>query len=728
MKNGSYIYIKWDKFKPRKLIFTKKRGDYKGPKIANSFISLDTETSKIEDNNLGWMYQWCFSYPAGNNSRYLVYGRKPSELAEALIKVVSVNGMNTDTKKLLPVYIHNLSYDYFYIKDYLKLFFRASFTEELVDENTSMLAVAPKKLLEWKIMGLDFKCSYRLSQKSLDEWSSGLNTKHKKLVGTIDYNKMRYQDSPLTKKDWRYMFYDVITLDEAVVAQMAKFKDSLKTIPLTMTGYVRRESRREFRNTEGARKQFEKQALSLHVYNLLRHGEYAGGLTHGNRFLAGKTIRPECGIGHGDFVSFYPSEQIEGKAPIGKFYLEYSYSSSHSMSLKELKALADKKCVLAVIIISDLDLKEGITLPYVQSSKVKQGALEALDLIEDNGRVIKMNKGSTRLVVNEYDMKWLIKQYKFNYLIEEVYCAPRGPFPEFLRNTVKRFFREKSLYKQQEKDLIKQGYSEYDDIVLKKHEDLMISKGLLNGIYGMTSTAPVRDEFIEREDGLWETRRKKGEEAEEVLNKFYKSKNSFMNYELGCWLTSICRSKLMDFVELVGYDNFLYADTDSIFYIKAPGVEERLKKKNEEMMQDNIEHDYYIEVDGKREFFNQFEDEKEDIRSFRFLHSKCYAYETMEQDGKLHLHTTIAGVKKVGRGKKTRVQELGSIDELRAGKVFTACGGTGSLYVNGKPDIININGHETEIASSVIIKNVTKTLSDSMTIGDFGDILDIRKE
>ena len=31
--------------------------------------------------------------------------------------------------------------------------------------------------------------------------------------------------------------------------------------------------------------------------------------------------------------------------------------------------------------------------------------------------------------------------------------------------------------------------------------------------------------------------------------------------------------------------------------------------------------------EGKKEYFNQFEDEKEDIRSFRFLHAKCYSYE-----------------------------------------------------------------------------------------------------
>lgn len=86
--------ISWKDFRPLALHFMRQRGQSKRPVyMASSFIGLDTETSKIEAENIGWLYQWCFSYPKGNGERWLVYGRRPSELAEALIKVISKNGL-----------------------------------------------------------------------------------------------------------------------------------------------------------------------------------------------------------------------------------------------------------------------------------------------------------------------------------------------------------------------------------------------------------------------------------------------------------------------------------------------------------------------------------------------------------------------------------------------------------------------------------------------------------
>ena len=172
----------------------------------------------------------------------------------------------------------------------------------------------------------------------------------------------------------------------------------------------------------------------------------------------------------------------------------------------------------------------------------------------------------------------------------------------------------------------------------------------------------------------------------------------------------------MDFVECVGYDHFVYADTDSIFYISDDETRAKLKAKNEELMKLNEVNHYYIELDGKKEYVNQFEDEGENIRSFRFLHAKCYSYETMEDD-KLQLHATIAGVKQIGRNGNNRIKELGSIDNLEGDKKFYDCGGTSCTYVAGLPDIVDINGHVTEIASAAIIKNVDKTLTAEINLG-----------
>lgn len=737
--------INWKDFRPLALHFMRQRGQSKRPVyMASSFIGLDTETSKIEAKNIGWLYQWCFSYPKGNGERWLVYGRRPSELAETLIKIISKNGLTLKKGRTIPVYIHNLSYDYTYIKDYIRVYFKQQYSPETVEEQSKLLAIAPHKILSWEICGLVFKCSFRLTGKSLDGWSKELGTHQRKLVGAIDYDEIRYQDSKLNRMDWRYMFGDVKTLDEAVILQLKKWKDSLKTIPLTVTGYVRRETRREYKKDSKNRELFKSKALDLHIYRLLRR-EFSGGITHGNRYYANKTLRAGkteykaldgtykqiTGFKHRDFVSHYPTQEIVGGFPASSFRLYHEHSFRGSiMGLQDLQKLAEKYCILATITISRLEIRKGVTLPYAQASKFRAGRMDSLEMIEDNGRVLKMLNGHTKIVVNEHDLKWLMKQYTFDYLVDEVYIADRGPCPEFLRTTVFNFFRDKSKYKKEEKKLLKDGFSEVDPVVIAKHLDLMISKGLLNGIYGMMATDPIRETWLEADTGEWSREPMTEEDLEKKLSDYFENENSFANYELGCWTTSLARNQLMDFVELVGYDHFVYADTDSIFYISDDETEAKLKEANQKLMEINEANHYYIELDDKKEYFNQFEDEKEDIRSFRFLHAKCYSYETMEEVTvkdkktkeekkvkKLQLHATIAGVKQLGRNGNNRVKELGSIDNLEGDKKFYDCGGTSCTYVAGLPDIVQINGHETEVASAAIIKNVDKTLTAEINLG-----------
>lgn len=741
----TWIPISWDMFNPLGLHFIRQRGKSKRPVyMASSFIGLDTETSKIVEEDTAWLYQWCFSYPKGNGERWLVYGRRPSELAEALVKVVSKNKLHMVAGRTIPVYIHNLSYDYTYIKDYIKLYFKQSFSADLVEEQSKLLAIAPHKILSWEICGLVFKCSFRLTGKSLDQWSKELGTHERKLVGAIDYEEIRYQDSKLNRMDWRYMFGDVKTLDESIILQLKKWKDTLKTIPLTVTGYVRRETRREYKKDPKNREQFKKKALNLHVYRLLRK-EFAGGLTHGNRYYANKTLRAGKtqyktleniwkiieDFGHGDFISHYPTQELTKGMPVSPFRLYHEHSFRGSiMSLQDLQKLAEKYCILATITISRLEIRKGVTLPYAQASKFRAGRIDSLEMIEDNGRVLKMLNGHTKIVVNEHDLKWLMKQYTFDYLVDEVYIAERGPCPDFLQNTIRKFMKDKSKYKKEEKHLLKDGFSEIDPVVIAKHLDLMISKGLLNGIYGMMATDPIRESWLESDTGLWSREPMTEEEYEKKLQEFFDNENNFANYELGCWTTSAARDQLMDFVECVGYDHFVYADTDSIFYISDDETRAKLKAKNEELMKLNEANHYYIELDGKKEYVNQFEDEGEDIRSFRFLHAKCYAYEAMEEVtvkdkktkeekkvNKLQLHTTIAGVKQIGRNGNNRVKELGSIDNLEGDKKFYDCGGTSCTYITGLPDIVDINGHVTETASAAIIKNVDKTLTAEINLG-----------
>ena len=64
---------------------------------------------------------------------------------------------------------------------------------------------------------------------------------------------------------------------------------------------------------------------------------------------------------------------------------------------------------------------------------------------------------------------------------------------------------------------------------------------------------------------------------------------------------------------------------------------------------------------------------------------------------------------------KTNADELGTIDNLYDGFTFEHCGGSRCVYNNEREiEIIDINGHRTELATSAVIDNISKVISNTM--------------
>lgn len=157
----------------------------------------------------------------------------------------------------------------------------------------------------------------------------------------------------------------------------------------------------------------------------------------------------------------------------------------------------------------------------------------------------------------------------------------------------------------------------------------------------------------------------------------------------------------------------IYADTDSAFFIDDVNdtIEKELNAYNERLAKINLENGYYIEnTNGDIIQYNQFDNEKEDIEAFRFLHAKCYIYKerhkTMQE-----MKCTIAGVSGLNSEK---ARELGHINNLKNGFVFKKCGGKKAKYVS-RETIENENG--LEYADACIITTTEKTMS-NMDIDD----------
>lgn len=717
--------VSWDDFNP--LPLNSSQMNRKGDTVCDDFMTLDTETSWNHDpeNPIGWLYQWAFTY-----NGQIVYGRRPSEFVYALQKVKRVNQLGeyalTENGVLthkIVIYVHNLSYDYAYIEDWLREAFGGVYRSGESKEN--LLAIAPHSLITYDVDGFRFKCSFKLTHKSLAQWGKDINSKHRKLVGAVDYDVIRYQDSKLEKNDWKYMFYDVIVLDECLRQQMKFYNDDLISIPLTVTGYVRREVRNEYLKSKFNRYRFLDRMLSLENYKMCRE-EFAGGLTHGNRFYASKTIRVGDMINgkevkmirHRDFRSHYPSQQRAYDFPIGKpkLYFDYQNTKFKAPDVRKLLTMAKTNCILVRLTLSYAELRDSkISIPYLQYAKCYEGDSIIDEAVTDNGRVLKL-KGLVDITVNEDDLRILVSQYKMRYAVKRVVVMQRGKLPAYLIDSIDKFFKGKTDYKDEVKALEELQVGNADPRMIEACINLMISKGMLNGIYGMSATDPIRESFIEDYDtGDWSKQEFDEEEKDSELTRYYQEFTHFMDYQFGLWTTSHARYELIKFCMLIGWENVLYSDTDSIFYISDEETEAKIEAANKECMEHAEKVGAFITSNkGKRVHYDQFELEKEDIVSFRFLHAKCYAYEKKQKDGTLELCCTIAGVKRLGAkpsGKKiTREKELDGIDNLKADFVFTHCGGNSKIYPHSKPHVIEINGHILEVASSCILQKTTKTL------------------
>ena len=666
------------------LIFKDQQKNHKITKYATKYICLDTETSHI-DSTCGWVYQW-----AAKLGDLYVYGRKPSEIIDFMERVAEHYELSDDKKIVL--YIHNAAYDL----QYLKLFLRR------YDPSASFLAIDSHAIIECDVIGFKIVCSYKLTNMGLAALSENYAELYDKAVGEIDYNIVRYQDSELTASDWFYMFSDVASQDDGIQGylKMQGYRYAFRA-PITSTGFVRANCRKAAKSDELWREIFRKTALSLEQYNLCRQC-FMGGVCIASFKHSNKTIRSDK-LRHKDYTSSYPARQELDYFPEGapNWYGEVD-------SIEELEHLCSTYCCVFVLTLNDVHIKKGVTAPCIPSSK----CIHKENYLKLNGKIVSAS--TLTIVVCELDYKWIKRQYTYDeneIYIDKMLIFNRGVMPDWLKTEVFEYFKNKCSLK---------GVNE---LLYNK------SKNMLNGVYGMTATAPVREVYEMNEDYILS--KKDDNNAQKQLSKYYSSYNNFMPYQYSIFTTAHARDALYTMITMTGdvedtddlidktnvYKNFLYCDTDSVFYLETEFNKKRMEVYAESCRKRAIDAGAY--VDNK--YLGEPTDEPP-IRAFRAIHAKCYAMEEYKKKtGQYELTVVIAGIPKRATkwvdGKpiiKTNAEELGSIDNLTDGFTFKHCGGTRCVYNERPIETININGHITELASSAVIENIEKEISDTM--------------
>ena len=643
-----------------------KRGDRKTYK--NIVCAFDIETTRIEEIDQSIMYIWQFQV----DEICTVYGRTWEEYQTFLDGICAALGDD-----YLVVYVHNLSYEFQFLAGIYPF------------KTSEVFAVESRKVLKCEMYGhIEYRCSYLQTNMSLAQFTKKMNVKHQKLSGAeFDYTKLRYPWTELTDRELEYCVNDVRGLVEAIKAVMQRDNDNLYTIPMTSTGYVRRDAKKVM-NARGIKADVIDSQPDIDLYMALRDA-FRGGDTHASRFYAGAVVE---NVESYDRSSSYPDVIVNCQYPITPFY------HVGAASLKDVKYYMQKGRALVMrIAMYNVRLRDKYSpVPYIPKAKTQS----CVNAEIDNGRVLSAEY--LEMAVTDIDLKIILDQYDAdNIVISDMWHSRYGYLPRAYRELVKKYYVQKTELKGVD------GMEVYYDK----------SKNLLNSLYGMMAQDPVKQsiEFIEGE--FIQGAQPVGELLESTVKK------AFLCYQWGVWVTAHARRELRRAIDLCGM-NFVYTDTDSVKYVKADIDWETLNAGIKQRSTDSGA--YATDPAGNVHYMGVWEHD-DSYSKFKTLGAKKYAYVYKDKKCKPDkcsraANCTLKGGKNckgtyctiAGVGKKSGAEEIdkaGGLEAFDVGFIFRDAGGLESVYNDDDFGAYTVDGREIYITRNVCLRPSTYTIS-----------------
>lgn len=598
---------------------------------AKDFLTFDIETTTI-NKDLNFMYIWMFSV----SNKYIVYGRTWDEFEIFIDKLFST----LDDNERIICYVHNLSYEFQYLRGI------HNFTKN------DVFIMQSRKILKAIWDKIEFRCSYFLSNMSLSAWCHKLNVEEKKRSGEeFDYRKIRYPWTEISYEEYEYCFVDVISLYQCVEKALKLENDDLLTIPLTSTGYVRRDCKSALKRKRG----YLHSIFPDKEQMLLLRQAFRGGNCHLSRFYCGLLINDVYSY---DRQSSYPDNINNDIYPISKFVKE----SPTQLKLNSL--IKSNRPILVSLCLADIELKEKWWgFPYIPIAKSRS----IKNAIKDNGRILSADY--LEITLTDIDYKIICQEYNFKIVeIKSLYSSVYGILPKELRVTMLEYYKYKTELK---------GVKGKEELYTK-------SKNKLNAIYGMMVQNPIKeniiyDDFefcIDEEDTL-----------EMKMAKY--QKDGFLPYQWGVWTTAWSRWRLEEGLRIAG-ESAVYCDTDSVKCVKEINFDEFNSAR---IARDELTDGCAIDPRGKIQYLGIFDYEGK-YDKFVSLGAKKYV---VEIDGKLTI--TIAGVGKIAGGKE--LEELGGIECFNTGLIFRAGAAMEWRYNDDLTHTITIDGQKIVVTPNV---------------------------
>ena len=643
--------------------------------ILDCCCAFDIESYNRDDIRQSIMYIWQFQI----DTELTVFGRTWQEFLDMLQRIIPALPERT----ALPIYIHNASFEFQFIKGVYDF------------KPDEVFATERRKVLYFTMYEkrFEFRCSYRLSNMNLKDFTRKYKVKHQKLTD-YDYDVPRYWFSDLTIEELRYCQNDVLGLVEAVRALLVSENENLLSVPLTSTGFIRKQLKKIVFENLGynyAKPFFP----SPELYKIMRRA-FRGGDTHCNRFYVNDLLH---GISSVDRSSSYPDVLCNCEFPIEPLKLvEQKVNRAYIEKLINIR----NRAILMEVELTNVSLKNPFWgSPYLSKDK----SYNIVGAKVYNGRILSAE--SLTCCITEIDYKIINETYNFDMDVKTWYKASKGKLPRCIINFIIQQYKLKTE--------LKGLQGEFNETLYMK------SKNRLNGIYGLFATAPIREVI----DYLAEDRdfHYNDDMSEDAL--FEQCRKSYwLPYQFGVWTTALARYELYRGVkiasaaqnDLTNFSDYVYSDTDSVKFIGDVDFSEY----NAEKIRNSTESGAYAtDAKGVTHYMGVYELEANHAYTeFKSCGSKKYGY---VENGKLHV--TIAGVdKKLGAKELAR---RGGLNELRDDFVFYEAGGLAARY-NDFPDVggLNVSGYYVPITSNLYLYQSEYTVG---TIQVYKDIITMAK-
>lgn len=508
-------------------------------------LSFDIETSSFYegDEKRACMYIW--QVAIGDN---VYIGRTWQEWMQ--FNKLLIDGLHLGEKRRIIFYVHNLSYEF----QWMHLYY----------DWETVFALSERKICyATATCGLEYRCSYILTNESLASVAKHLKRPMEKLTGSLDYNLIRGSITPLDDDELSYCTHDVLIITEFIREQI-EIEGDILHIPLTKTGYVRRYCKNMCLKGENNNK-YDKQdsffrynklmsklTLEKHEYLMIKRA-FAGGFTHANIFYVGRTLD---NVASQDLTSSYPTVCIADLFPMSKGKLV------HPSSIEEFDKYVHKYCCIFDIKIYNLRntfMNEAV----ISHNK----CLEVINPVINNGRLESADM--IKITLTEQDYFTYAQFYEWDEIeVGDMYIYRRGYLPEAVIKSILKFYTDKTVLK---------GLLDADGHELDEYSQ---AKAMLNSTYGMMVTDICRPEII-YDSGLWFT---DDVDYDEALRKYNESKGRFLYFPWGVWVTAHARRNILKAIYAIG-DDYVYSDTDSVKYLHPEKHTDFFTQYNDEIIE-----------------------------------------------------------------------------------------------------------------------------------------------